>query len=313
MTTSSLPPVFFIMGPTGVGKTACAVALAQRFPIEVISVDSAQVYRGLDVGTAKPDPYVRQRCPHHLLDLIEPREAYSAARFRHDALAVIDELHKRARVPLLVGGTGLYFRTLERGIASLPKPDARVRTALAADCDRLGSVALHTRLAHLDPVSAARIHPRDPQRIMRALEVFQTSGRRLSEAHAAGRVGPLKYPLVKWVLAPSDRGHLRATLARRFHDMLRCGLVNEVRYLWQRDDLELRMPALRAVGYQQIWRYLDGEIDRDAMISTAIIATQQLAKRQLTWLRGEQGAHWFRDPKIAIEAMTRAFESLRVR
>ena len=286
-------PIVFLMGPTGAGKTAAALWLAARLPIEIVSVDSALVYRGLDIGTAKPDPAERRRVPHHLIDLCEPSESWSAARFRVAATAAIHAIRARGRMPLLVGGTGLYFRRLETGIAELPVPAAGVRAALQAELQVLGSATLHARLASVDPASAARIHPNDPQRITRALEVFAAEGRPLSAYLAAANQHGLGLPVVKWVLAPPGREALRERLALRFEAMLGQGLVNEVRGLLARPGVDQDCPALRAVGYREVGRYLAGELDRQAMVDAAVTATRQYAKRQYTWFRAERDAKWF--------------------
>lgn len=286
-------PVVFLMGPTGAGKTAAALWLAARLPLEVVSVDSALVYRGLDIGAAKPDPGERRRVPHHLIDICDPADAYSAGRFRADALAAIDAIVARGRLPLLVGGTGLYFRVLERGIADIPAPPPALREALRAEMAERGPAALHARLAAVDPESAARIHPNDPQRITRALEVHAATGRPLSAHFAATASDGLDRPVLKWVLAPGNREGLRARLATRFDAMLEQGLLNEVAALRARGDLDLGCPALRAVGYHEVWRHLAGELTREEMVSLAVTATRQYAKRQYTWFRAERDARWF--------------------
>lgn len=286
-------PVVFLMGPTGAGKTAAALALATRLPVEVVSVDSALVYRGLDIGTAKPDPGERRRVPHHLIDLCEPDEAYSAARFRADALAAIETIAARGRVPLLTGGTGLYFRLLESGIAEVPASPPSVRAEVQAELREVGSAAMHARLAAVDPASAARIHPRDPQRITRALEVYRASGRPFSSYLEARPGAGLARPLVKCVLAPVDREGLRRRLALRFAGMLERGLVNEVRALLARQTVTAASPGLRAVGYREVVRYLEGELGRAEMVEAAVTATRQYAKRQYTWFRAERDATWF--------------------
>lgn len=285
-------PVVFLMGPTGAGKTAAALWLAARLPLEIVSVDSALVYRGLDIGTAKPDPGERRRVPHHLIDVCDPAEAYSAGRFRADARAAIAAIRARGRLPLLVGGTGLYFRILERGIAEVPPPPPALREALRAEMAAQGPAALHARLVAVDPGSAARIHPNDPQRITRALEVFAATGRPLS-AHFDVAVGGLEEPVVKCVLAPGDRAGLRLRLATRFATMLEQGLVNEVAALRARGDLDPGCPALRAVGYREVWRHLAGELTQAEMVFRAVNATRQYAKRQYTWFRRERAARWF--------------------
>ena len=286
-------PVIFLMGPTGAGKSHLALKLAERLAVEIVSVDSAQVYRGLDIGTAKPNPGTRRRTPHHVIDICDPAERYSAARFRNDALDAIDTIARRGRLPLLVGGTGLYFRALERGIAALPAADPGLRQTLQRELDQHGSAHLHARLAAIDPDGAARIHRNDPQRLVRALEVHALTGQPISKLWRARTLHALPHPLVKFVVSPTERGLLHRRIATRFHSMLERGLVNEVRMLKRRADLSLDNPALRTVGYRQVWRYLEGHYSREQMLERSIIATRQLAKRQLTWLRREADCTWF--------------------
>ncbi|MBI2802944.1 MAG: tRNA (adenosine(37)-N6)-dimethylallyltransferase MiaA [Gammaproteobacteria bacterium] len=302
--------VICLMGPTGAGKTACAIELARRFPIEIISVDSALVYRGLDIGTAKPDPGLRREIPHHLIDVCDPAESYSAARFRRDASDLIGQIRARGRTPLLVGGTGLYFRALVSGISELPAADAPLRLRLQADLAKLGTKALHARLSAVDPQSAARIHPNDPQRILRALEIHDLTGQSMTAAIAAARPQPLAFPVVRWVVAPRDRTQLHQRLARRFDDMLERGLINEVCALRARADLDLNKSALRAVGYRAAWQYLSGSLTYSQMREAAIVATRQLAKRQYTWFRAEAGAHWWDsdDPSLVF-SLIRALDA----
>ncbi|MCP5199038.1 MAG: tRNA (adenosine(37)-N6)-dimethylallyltransferase MiaA [Gammaproteobacteria bacterium] len=285
-------PAVFLMGPTGAGKTRLALALAARCPVEVISVDSALVYRGLDIGTAKPSPAERARVAHHLVDIRDPGETYSAAEFRADARAAIAAVAARGAVPLLVGGTGLYFRALDEGLAELPAADAALRAELAQELARDGAAALHARLAAVDPAAAARIHPNDPQRLTRALEVQRLTGRPLSELWAERQLAPLTPRPLKFVVAPTERRDLHAAIAARFDDMLERGFVNEVAMLRRRASLAADMPAMRTVGYRAIWRYLDGEYDFAAMRERGVIDTRQLAKRQLTWLRRERDCTW---------------------
>jgi len=279
------PPAIFLMGPTASGKTDLAVRLVRQLPCEIISVDSALVYRGMDIGTAKPGPEVLAEAPHRLIDILDPSQAYSAARFREDALAAMAEITAAGRVPLLVGGTMLYFRALEFGLDPLPQADPELRRAIEAEADRLGWEALHRQLAEVDPQSAARIHPNDPQRLQRALEVYRLTGRPLSAFHGAGQASTLPYRLLRLALMPADRVALRARIARRFEQMLELGLIPEVETLHRRKDLSPSLPAIRAVGYRQVWAHLDGELDHQAMVRKAITATGQLAKRQITWLR----------------------------
>jgi tRNA dimethylallyltransferase len=290
--TDPRPPVLFLMGPTASGKTALAVELVRRLPFEIISVDSALVYREMDIGTAKPDTETRRVAPHRLVDILDPAEAYSAGQFRTDALREIVAIQATGCLPLLVGGTMLYFRALERGLAELPAADPVLRARLAAEWAELGSAALHARLARLDPAAAARIHPHDPQRIQRALEVYERTGRPLTELCAQPRNESLPFRIVKWVLAPAERGVLHERIERRFRLMLEQGFVAEVERLRARGDLNSDLPSMRAVGYRQVWAYLDGALDHAAMVARGIAATRQFARRQLTWLRAESGAAW---------------------
>ncbi len=298
-------PLLFLMGPTGAGKSALALALAARLPVEIVSVDSAQVYRGFDIGTAKPNPAVRRRVAHHLLDICAPTAAYSAAQFRCDAHSAIAAIRARGRLPLLVGGTGLYFRALEQGLADLPAADPQVRAALQADLASAGAQALHARLAAVDPRAAARIHPHDPQRLVRALEVHVVSGVSQSELWERARLTPHVGQVVKLVIAPTDRASLHRHLALRFALMLERGLINEVRALRDLGGLDARTPAMRTVGYREVWCYLAGEYSRSDMIERGIVATRQLAKRQLTWLRRESGCVWLdcTDPALLDHVM----------
>lgn len=287
------PLAVFLMGPTASGKTDIAVELAQRWPFEIVSVDSAMVYRGMDIGTAKPAQDVLARAPHRLIDILDPAEPYSAARFRADALREMADIAGGQRIPLLVGGTGLYFRSLERGLSRLPSADAGVRRRLLTEAECHGWPALHARLQGVDPDSAARIHPNDPQRIQRALEVYELTGRPMTAMLAEGDGQGLPYRLIKLAVVPPDRQVLHGRIAGRFREMLRRGFVDEVAALRARGDLDPGMPSMRAVGYRQVWEYLDGSRDREDMVERGIIATRQLAKRQLTWLRRERGMAHF--------------------
>ena len=290
--SNRLAPVVFLMGPTAAGKTELAVSLAERLPLEIISVDSAMIYRGLDIGTAKPDAATLARAPHRLIDILDPAEAYSAARFCADARRAIEQIHARGRIPLLTGGTMLYFRALALGLNRLPAADPAVRVRLAADLKRLGSVALHARLALVDAVSAARIHPNDPQRIQRALEVHALTGEPLSTHLSRPRMEIFPYRIVRVVLVPAQRTILHERIQQRFELMLNRGFIEEVERLRARPDLDLSKPALRAVGYRQVWQHLAGELDYASMRERGIIATRQYAKRQLTWLRKEIAGFW---------------------
>lgn len=278
------PLAIYLMGPTASGKTALACALRERFPLEIVSVDSALVYRGLDIGTAKPDAATLARHPHRLIDIRDPAEPYSAAEFRADALAAMAEIAAAGRVPLLAGGTGLYFRALQRGLSALPAADPALRTRLAGEADALGLAALHARLAWADAEAAARIRPSDRQRVLRALEVIALTGRPLSAQQGAPRP-PLPYRVLKLALVPQARAALHARIAARFDAMLAAGFLDEVRRLRARGDLGPELPALRAVGYRQAWEHLDGATDAAAFRERAVHATRQLAKRQITWLR----------------------------
>ena len=275
----------FLLGPTASGKTAVALALAERFPVEIVSVDSAQVYRGMDVGTAKPDAAARKRVPHHLIDIVEPTAVYSAGRFRDDALRLAAEIHARGRVPLFAGGTMLYYRALTRGLAQLPTADAAVRARIEARAARDGWPALHAELLAVDPETAARLAPTDAQRIQRALEVHEVAGEPLSKLHA--RTGPpvLPFEMLAIALEPSERSVLHQRIATRFHAMLAAGLVAELEDLRGRYALNAQMPSMRTVGYRQAWDTLEGDAPLATLADRGIAATRQLAKRQLTWLR----------------------------
>lgn len=289
------PPVIFIMGPTASGKTDLAVELVRRLPCDIISVDSAMVYRGMDIGTAKPGPDILAQAPHRLIDILDPAVAYSAAQFRADALREIETIHAAGRIPLLVGGTMLYFRALQHGLSALPSADAEVREAIDAEARERGWGMLHQRLAQVDPAAAARIHPNDPQRIQRALEVHQLTGRPLSSFFTGQNpsMPALRGTLIKVVMAPGDRSLMRRRIETRFNQMLERGLIREVEALYQRGDLERELPSIRSVGYRQVWEYLSDELSYSAMVERATTATRQLAKRQLTWLRREESAQWF--------------------
>jgi tRNA dimethylallyltransferase len=276
-----------ITAPTACGKTALALALAERWPVEIVSMDSAIVYRGLDIGTAKPSPAERAAVPHHLIDVVEPFESYSAGRFADEARRVVAQVSARGRLPLVVGGTMLYLRALRQGLAALPQRDAGVRRALDAQADRDGWPAMHERLARIDPAAAARIAPQDRQRIQRALEVHALTGQPLTVLHEAQQSAPP--PMLTLALVPEDRAELAERIARRFDRMVDAGFLAEVRALMERGDLTPDMPSMRAVGYRQLWGHLAGEYGWDEARRRAIVATRRLAKRQLTWLRHEPG------------------------
>jgi len=279
-------PAIWVLGPTAAGKSAVALALAARFGGEIVSADSAQVYRGMDIGTAKPDAPTRAAVPHHLLDIIEPTEAYSAARFRADALAASEAIRRRGRVPIVAGGTMLYFKALRDGLSPLPRADAAVRGALDARAAREGWPALHAELARIDPPTASRLSPFDAQRIQRALEVHALTGRPLSALQGARETSTQAQSPIVVALAPADRAALHAAIARRFDAMLVAGLVDEVRDLRERFPLTAQLPSMRCVGYRQAFEYLEGSGDRITLRERGVAATRQLAKRQLTWLRG---------------------------
>jgi tRNA dimethylallyltransferase len=274
------------MGPTASGKTGVALELARRFPVEIVSVDSAQVYRHMDIGTAKPDLATRLRHPHHLIDIIEPNERYSAARFRDDAVARMGDIAAAERIPLLVGGTMLYFKALREGLSDLPEADPDTRMVLDAMAAQTGWPAVHRELARIDPVTARRLDPNDSQRIQRAMEVFYLTGKPMSELMASSRQADLPYRLIPVALIPGERSELHARIASRFEEMLELGLINEVRGLREDYVLKPDLPSMRCVGYRQVWQYLEGEFTLAGMREKAISATRQLAKRQLTWLRG---------------------------
>lgn len=279
------------MGPTASGKTALAIRLRQTLPVELISVDSALVYKGMDIGTAKPDAHELSQAPHRLLDIIDPAQAYSAADFRRDALKEMAEIVAAGRIPLLVGGTMLYFKALLEGLSPLPSADPTVRAEIERQAAELGWDALHRKLQEIDPVAAQRIHPNDPQRLSRALEVFFISGKTLTElTQTSGEALP--YQVHQFAIAPASRELLHQRIEQRFHQMLASGFEAEVRALFARGDLHTDMPSVRCVGYRQMWSYLAGEISYDEMVYRGICATRQLAKRQMTWLRGWEGVHW---------------------
>ncbi|MGE8294153.1 MAG: tRNA (adenosine(37)-N6)-dimethylallyltransferase MiaA [Pseudomonas sp.] len=315
---AGLPPAIFLMGPTAAGKTDLALELARALPCDLISVDSALIYRGMDIGTAKPERAVLDEFPHALIDILDPAESYSAAEFRADALAAMAESTARGRIPLLVGGTMLYYKALLEGLADMPSADPAIRAELEARALAEGWEVLHRELAAVDPESAARIHPNDPQRLTRALEVYLVSGLSMTEhrrRQAAGNPdtgtsggGQLPYTVVQLAIAPAQRQILHDRIAQRFRAMLEQGFVEEVETLRSRSDLHAGLPSIRAVGYRQVWEYLDGELSRDEMVERGIIATRQLAKRQFTWLRGWDDLHWL--DSLACDNLSRALKYL---
>ena len=294
----SRPPAVMLMGPTGAGKTELAALLVARLPLEIVSVDAAMVFRGMDIGTAKPAPDLLARAPHQLIDLIDPAESYSAAQFVADAETAMRQIAARGRTPLLVGGTMLYFRALQSGLARLPAADAAARARIEVRAARKGWPALHAELARLDPAAAARIRPGDRQRIQRALEVIELTGQPISAQQREDLRGARSGTDLRLVLAPADRALLYERLAGRFEAMMGQGLFEEVRRLHARGDLHADLPAMRLIGYRQLWNHLDGGASMEEAVQKAVIATRQLARRQLTWLRAEAGAEWF-DPGVA--------------
>jgi len=282
------PRVICLMGPTGTGKTELALQLAQDLSCQIISVDSAMIYRGMSIGTAKPEPALLAAIPHHLIDICDPLDHYSVAQFCQDALSKIDTIIKAGDTPLLVGGTMLYFRALQKGLSPLPGADPAIRAQLQAEAQIHGWAELHKRLDEIDPQAAACIHPHDPQRIQRALEVFMISGKPMSEHWRASQDYDFPYEVLNVALVPQDRQILHDKIAQRFQDMLAKGFIAEVEHLYQRGDLSLQCRAMRAVGYRQVWQYLAGDLSKQDMHDKGIYATRQLAKRQLTWLRNGQ-------------------------
>jgi len=294
-------PTVLLMGPTASGKSAVALTIASRLPVEIVSVDSAQVYRGMDIGTAKPDAATRAWIPHHLIDIVDPDAAYSAARFREDAVALIEAVKSRGRVPLLVGGTMLYFKALREGLSNLPGADASVRAVLDARAAREGWPALHAELSRVDPATAARLQPHDAQRIQRALEVHALSGEPLSALQGM-RGGEPARDFLAFALFPTDRADLHRRIALRFDAMLASGLVDELRALRRRHALQPGMASMRCVGYRQALQFLAGETDMKTLRERGIAATRQLAKRQLTWLRSTEATR-FDTSIVSIDAL----------
>ena len=284
-------PVITIMGPTAAGKTALAIELCQALKTEIISVDSALVYKGMDIGTAKPSLAEQAQAPHHLIDIIDPAQSYSVADFRADAITLIDRFHQQGKVPILVGGTMMYFKGLIEGLSPLPEADAAIRKQLESEALQHGWPALHRQLASIDPEAAAKISENDSQRINRALEVYRISGETMT-ALQQRKQAALPYQFHQFAIAPSDRKVLHERIEKRFKIMLDQGFKNEVLALYQRQDLHPDLPSIRCVGYRQMWEYLAGECDYDEMVFKGIAATRQLAKRQLTWLRGWQDVTW---------------------
>jgi len=290
------------MGPTASGKTDLAISLLKYLPCEIVSVDSAMIYRGMDIGTAKPSADILAQAPHRLIDICDPNQTYSVAKFCHDAYAQIQTIQTSGRIPLLVGGTMLYFHSLLNGLSELPSANSEVRQNLTIEAQKIGWQAMHQRLAKIDPQAAQRIHPNDAQRIQRALEVYEISGHTMTAWYAKKSLQQWHYPTVKLVIAPTQRSVLHARIAQRFHNMLEQGFIEEVRGLFMRSDLNPDLPSMRCVGYRQVWRYLAGDLSYVDLSEKAIIATRQLAKRQLTWLRAQTDAFWFDslDPNVLL-------------
>ena len=292
MTKKHLPPAIFLMGPTAAGKTDLAMRLTEALPCDIISVDSALIYKGMDIGTAKPDVETLKKYPHRLVDIRDPSERYSVAEFREDALREMADITAQGRIPLLVGGTMMYYNALLKGLASLPEANQEVRQQLLEKGQREGWPALHAMLAQVDPESAKRLAPNDSQRLQRALEVYQITGRTLTELWAEQQQQELAYNVINLAIMPEERKTLHERIALRFKLMLEEGFVDEVRALYDRGDLNPHMPSVRCVGYRQVWSYLEGEWDYPTMMDKGVVATRQLAKRQITWLRSWENLHW---------------------
>ncbi len=290
---NKLPPIIFIIGPTASGKTGLAIKLMEHFPIELISVDSALVYKGMDIGTAKPGKKELAKAPHRLISFLDPAEPYSAASFRKDALKEIKEISKMGKIPVLVGGTMLYYRALEYGLADLPEANQKIRAEISKQAELQGWAYLHSQLKEIDPDSAGRIHPNDKQRIQRALEVYKITGKSLTYLQKKASMQALPYRIFKIALIPESRDWIRDLAAKRFDSMLQHGFIEEVKTLYERGDLSPDLPSMRSVGYRQIWDYLDGKTSFEEMRELAITATRQLAKRQMTWMRSEKNINTY--------------------
>jgi len=284
--------VLCIMGPTASGKSHLAEELINFIPIEIINVDSALIYRHMNIGTAKPDQQTRQKIKHHLIDICDPSESYSAAKFVADAVTAIMQVHSQHKIPVLVGGTMMYYKALLHGLSDLPSSTPTVRQQITEEINQIGLAAAHDKLKQIDPLAAQRIHPNDPQRLQRALEVFYLTGKTLTELQGKRHGSLDDYTVVSVAIAPTSREKLHQRIEQRFHQMVEQGFIDEVKALYQREDLNENLPAIRAVGYRQAWQYLSGEISYEEMIDKAIIATRQLAKRQMTWLRSWENLIW---------------------
>ncbi|MGO1297521.1 MAG: tRNA (adenosine(37)-N6)-dimethylallyltransferase MiaA [Vibrio sp.] len=308
--TKQLPLALFLMGPTASGKTDLAIRLRQKFPVEIISVDSALIYKGMDIGTAKPSREELALAPHRLIDILDPRDSYSAADFRRDALLAMDAIVSEGKIPLLVGGTMLYYKALIDGLSPLPAADQKIRQQIEQEALTNGWTMLHDQLQDIDPVSAKRIHPNDPQRLSRALEVYRITGKTLTELTATkGEVIP--YRVKQFAIVPKERAELHRRIELRYNKMVEAGFEDEVKALYQRDDLHADLPSIRCVGYRQMWEYLDGQGTLDDAVFRGICATRQLAKRQITWLRSWDDLTWLDSEDIdhAFETMSDAIAS----
>ncbi|MDP2575807.1 tRNA (adenosine(37)-N6)-dimethylallyltransferase MiaA [Vibrio penaeicida] len=308
--TDKLPLALFLMGPTASGKTDVAIRLRQKYPVEIISVDSALIYKDMDIGTAKPDEREQELAPHRLIDILDPSESYSAADFRRDALEQMQDIASKGKIPLLVGGTMLYYKALLEGLSPLPAADPAIRQEIEQDALTLGWSALHDKLKEIDPVSAKRIHPNDPQRLSRALEVYKISGKTLTElTKKQGK--PLPFRVKQFAIAPKERAELHRRIELRFEKMISAGFEEEVQALYARKDLHPDLPSIRCVGYRQMWDYLDGNCTLDEAVFRGICATRQLAKRQITWLRSWNDLTWLDSENIedAQETISNAIAS----
>lgn len=308
--STQLPLALFLMGPTASGKTDLAIRLRQKFPVEIISVDSALIYKGMDIGTAKPDQHELALAPHRLIDMLDPSEAYSAADFRRDALREMNDIVAQGRIPLLVGGTMLYYKALLEGLSPLPAADPEIRQQIEHEAEQHGWLALHDQLRHIDPVSAERIHPNDPQRLSRALEVYRISGKTLTElTQTKGEALPFR--VKQFAIAPKERAELHRRIELRFEKMVEAGFEEEVKALYARKDLNPDLPSIRCVGYRQMWDYLDGNGRLEDAIFRGICATRQLAKRQITWLRSWDDLTWLDSENVehALETLSNAIAS----
>ncbi|MGV2990693.1 tRNA (adenosine(37)-N6)-dimethylallyltransferase MiaA [Vibrio sp. E150_011] len=308
--SQTLPLVLFLMGPTASGKTELAIRLRQQYPVEIISVDSALIYKGMDIGTAKPDANELSLAPHRLIDILDPSEAYSAADFRRDALQEIARIHAEGKIPLLVGGTMLYFKALLQGLSPLPAANPDIRKQIEKEATEKGWQALHNELREIDPVSAERIHPNDPQRLSRALEVYRIAGKSLTELTEV-KGEPLPFRVKQFAVAPKDRALLHKRIELRFDKMIQAGFEEEVKALYAREDLHSDLPSIRCVGYRQMWEYLDGDCSFDDAIFRGICATRQLAKRQITWLRSWDDLVWLDSEHVenSMKTLTDAIAS----